>query len=233
MNQSTFTRLTGRTLTSAQVSLLSGSAETAKRALEDLLGWPLDPNCWDDQYFERGKTQSDYVCLDEDTELDDPDDVVGSLRVYRWDPADVYLAIDPAVTIHAVKLVSDDVTYKTFELGEYRPQWVNGRERYAKYIEISHDCTWYRHHLYCCCHAGRQVAVDADWAFETVPKVLQQVWAALIWDDLNPKRDLRSQTLGPHSYTFATDSSVVDKYGSVLRQYEGPNGTVPRGINIV
>jgi hypothetical protein len=233
VDQPTFTKLTGRTLTTAQATLLAGSAETAKRELEDLLGWPLDPDCWDDQYLERGKTQSEGVCVDDATELDAPDDVVGSTRIFNWNPDDYYLQTDPLVTIHSVKLVSDDVTYKTFELGEYRPQWVNGRERYAKYIEIKHDCPWYLQHYSCCCLAGRQIAVDADWAFEVVPRVLKQVWADLVWQDLNPKRDLRSQTLGPHSYTFATNETPLTKHAPVLRQYAGPHGTAAAGVTIV
>lgn len=234
MNQSTFTKLTGRTLTTAQATLLAGSVETAKQTLEELLGWPLDPGCWGDQYLERGKTTSDDFCItDVDTELDDPDDVVGSTRVFNWDPRDRFLLIDPAVTIHAVKLVADDVTYETFELGEYRPQWVNGNERYARYIEIRHDCPWVSRHLYCCCNVGRQIAVDADWGFDSLPRVLKKAWAELVWDDLNAHRDLRSQTLGPHSYTFATAAEAGRRHAGMIRHFAGPNGAVDQGMVIV
>lgn len=228
MNQSTFTQLTGRTLTSSQGTRFATVAEVSGELLEELLGWPLCPDDWDDQYLEIGKTSSDYAGNDVDLDdLEDPDDVVGTTRLFPWNPSDPYLAIDPAVVIHAVKLVKDSVTYKTFETSEFRVDWLNGKERFAKYVQlcdgISCNCWW---HTWCYRQDCRQIAVDADWAFDDLPLPLKKAWAELIWDDLDCKKNVRSETIGPHSYTLFAKEDPAVRYRSALVKYAGPNGSI-------
>lgn len=240
MEQSTFTNLTGITLSSSQQSRFTSVSDLAAERLEELLGWPLDPCDWDDQYIEIGKTRSEWWSYpDVDTsDLDAPDEVEGATRLYTWNPNDPYLFIDPAVTIHAVKVVKNGVTYKTFDPNDYSLRLVNGRETFGKYIQFSDAlCGWWgpiwdRDPIVSLLASQRradgdyvQIAVDADWAFDELPGALKDAWAGFVNYRFDLKRDVKSESMLSHSYTKATHVDPEVTYASVLKKYVGPKGT--------
>jgi len=78
-----------------------------------------------------------------------------------------------------------------------------------------------------------QLAVDADWFYEDcIPDDLQMIWADMIKAELDPATDIRSETLGTHSYTKFDKSQLMGEQikNSVLNKYTGPNGSLYRVI---
>lgn len=241
MDQSTFTKLTGLTLSSSQSARLSSVAELAGEALEELLGWPLDPTSWENQYIEIGKSKDEWGCFSTDTSnLDPPDEVVGKTRLYKWNPHDQYLHIDPAKTIHALKIVRNGVTYKTFKTSEYSLKMENGLPPFGKYIQIGHEFRawlgyfWPQPFLFFPYDQRRhdahylQVAVDADWSFDDLPTKLQKVQADLIYYELDMRRDFKSETMLSHSYSRNPHPDPTTVHAATLAKYLGPNGTAQR-----
>lgn len=240
MDQTTFTNLTGITLSSSQSTRFDSVAELSGETLEEMLGWPLDPYGWDDQYIEIGKTTDEWwSCPTVDTsELDPADEVEGNNRLYTWSPVEPYLFIDPAVEIHSVKLVKNGVTYRTFDADEYSLRIQNGREPFGRYIQFCDELhtwmlsLWPRPQFVSLLASQRradgdyvQVAVDADWGFETLPLTIQKVQADLVSYELDLKRDLKSETILSHSYTRSTRADPATAYAATLKKYVGPRGT--------
>lgn len=235
MDQSTFTSLTGITPTTSQAARLSTVADLANESLEEMLGWPLNPDDWDNQYTEIGKvkTGSDWSSPDVD-DLDPPDEVIGKTRVYDWNPADPYLFLDPAKVINSVKLVRNGVTYKTFDTNRYSLQLVNGRETFGRYLEMHHEvCSWVwglpnEWPLFERRSGASfvQIAIDADWAFEDVPTQLQKVLADMIYYELDViHRDIKSESILSHSYSRNAHADPTVTHATTLAKYAGPNGT--------
>lgn len=227
MDSATYTALTGKTVSAGQTARFDMQQKVAKKSLERMLGYPLCPDDWDNQYIERGKTDGCFCSITDETELEDPDEVVNSYRFFRWNPHDVNLAIDPATAIHAVKLVQGDVTVKTFDTDEYRPQWENGRqESFVKYLAMNYAWNWRSYFHYGCYwyhDHGLLVAVDADWAFETLPLELKQVWADFIGYALDDKSNIRSESAGTHSYSKFSQGNPVTLHAGIIEAYAGPN----------
>lgn len=223
MDSSTYTNLTGKTLSTSQASRLSLQSKLAKRQLQRLVGYPLNPNDWDNQYTESGKTDGCFCTLTDETELEPADDVVNAYRFFWWEPRDLFLPIDPATKIHAVKLVRDTVTLHTIDTDEYRPQWENDcDEPFVRYLALTQrTIVWHS----CYRNAERvQVAVDADWGFESCPLELKKVWAEMIADSFDTKKDIKSETALTHSYTKFGPTDAVTTYKDVISFYAGPNG---------
>jgi hypothetical protein len=201
-----------------------------------MLGYPLCPDDWDNQYIEKGKTNGCFCTEPEN--LEPPDDVVNAYRFYTWNWRDRFLPIDPATKIHAVKLVQGDITIRTFTTKQYFPQWKNGYDQtpLAWYLAIDRhacgvisDCYWdpftgwpfpltWDHH-----RRGLLVAVDADWAFDRVPLELQQVWADMIAYSMDDRRDIKSESAGTHSYTRFGKEDPTVSHATVIAEYAGPN----------
>lgn len=215
MDYQTFTNLTGSTVSEERYNALYASAAAE---LEQLLGWPLDS--WDDQYLEIGKTR-EQSCPDVDTDitdLDPPDDVVGSTRLYTWHPEEPFLGFDPATAVHAIKLVKDGITYKTYEPDEFRIHWENGPESWTRYAHLKRP-TW----CGCRSHGSFQVAVDADW-LEELPQPVINALVILIKEALDPKAEVRSESRGTHSYTKYDREPNEQRFAQVIRNYAGPKG---------
>lgn len=231
MDSQTYSDITGRSLSSDQEARFDAVAEYAGKRLETLLGYPLNPDDWESQHIEIGKTRSDCPCPDVDVdELDGPDAVTGTTRYFKFHADEPYLHIDPATEIHSVKLVKDGVTFKTLESSDYRINWQNGVERYARYLQIFDR-------LGCWCGSWRkypldfphvQIVVDATWAFEEIPEELLTVWAEIITRGFDKKRNVRSETVESHSYTKVDEKPIEQEFAGILNQYAGPNGSAKR-----
>lgn len=252
MDQSAFTQLTGITPSSSQSARFDSVAELSGEALEELLGWPLDPTDWGNQYLEIGKAKDEWwSCPDVDTsDLDAPDAVVGATRLYDWNVNDLNLHIDPATKINALKIVRDGITYKTFDIGRYSLVMDNGQVPFGRYIRL-HDglpgwmlALWPRPNLFfgaSRASAYVQVAIDADWAFaadsddnSTLPTKLQKTWADLIYYELDvQKRDLKSESMLSHSYTRNPHADPTVANAATIAKYVGPKGTANTPLDLV
>lgn len=228
MEQERYESLSGTTLDESQSSRFETVNDVAVAELEKILGYPLDPTTWENLYNETGKTEDECPCPDVDTDnLQDPDPVVGKYRLYDYYPTDKYLAIDPATAIHNVKLVKDDVTFKTYEEDDYRVNWKSGKPKVAKYLELC----WKDHCLCACVRRCDcvQVAVDATWAYTALPLELEQILAEMIfvgYEDWN-RKGIKSESRGTHSYTKLDKQDWLTKF-PILASYAGPNGTATR-----
>lgn len=237
MDQNTYSSLTGLQLTKSQAARLGIVSELAKAVLEEMLGWPLDPADWENQYDEFGKSKNEYSCFSIDRDnLDEPDEVEGSYRLYPFDPKNLFHLIDPAITVHKVKIVNGDVTCHTFDPEQdYNLSGKNGNPRFNRWIRLR-KMWWGCHCGYFEPH-GLMMAVDADWAFpqseedtcvKSLPVVLQKVWAELIQGELDLKKDIKSESITSHSYTKFDRQTIEQKYGKLLQDYVGPLGTLKR-----
>lgn len=252
MDQSTFTQLTGITPSASQSTRFDSVAQLSGEALEELLGWPLDPTSWGNQYLEIGKVKDEWwSCPDVDiSDLDPPDAVIGATRLYDWNVNDTYLHIDPATAIHAVKIVRDGITYRTFDTARYSLNLENGTTPYGRYIQLHNElrmwmlALWPRPYLFygdTQASANVQVAIDADWAFaddddenSTLPTKLQKTWADLVYYELDVnKRDLKSETMLSHSYSRNAHADPTVANAATIAKYVGPHGTAKTPLVVV
>lgn len=234
MDQTEFNNLTGMVIRSSQSDRFSYLSTASAETLEGILGWPLDPSDWDDQYEELGKLEGDWNSYNGDPDtLEAPDEVIGVTRLYRWSPVEPYLHIDPATEIHAIKLVRNGVTYKTFDPLEYSLQMQNGMQPFGRYVRIDENfLNWFNIWDYPAIIYERrgeveyvQVAVDAEWAFEELPTPLLKLQADLIAYELDIKRDVKSESVLGHSYSRNTRQEPVTVHAATIAKYAGPNGT--------
>lgn len=209
--------LTGLTVTNT--ALVTAQIARTKTILEMLLGYSLDTDALNDnEYVEIGKTNDGCSCPDINMdELLPADSIVYAYRLFPFNRADEMLAIDPASAVHKVKLVQDGVTLKTFEAGEYRCDFKRGITQYLE--RNNYWCTCAGFDCYC-----SQLAVDATWV---IPAPILSMWADMVTFYSDERRDIKSETLGSHSYTKQTKSAPqeLDENQAMIALYAGPNGT--------
>lgn len=228
MDLAKYQELTGITVKSSQTNLVEAQIRRTQRVLETLLGFTLDPDkAGENLYNEQGKAPTECACSNVDAEsLQDPDPLQGAYRMYSYDSKDRYFHVDPFCTVYSVKLVVDGVTIKTFEPDEYRVHY--GRDGMAKYIE---NCQYKL--CACTCADCVQLAVEANWLWQDagdLPEDLLDVWSDMITYNVDCKKNIRSETIGPHTYTkFDKEDPVTFKANlAVLKRYAGPYGAVTK-----
>lgn len=228
MTLSEYEAITGITVSAANQALVTAQIARTQRILETMLGYTLNAaDVNDNEYVEIGKTSTDCPCPDVDMDtLESPDAVVNAYRLYNYNRNDRYFSIDPATAIHAVKLVKDGVTFRTLDDEDYRAHYKQG---IVKYLEVCENCCWCTCMFDCYC---TQLAVDADW-LSTVPADLLDVWAAMVTFYADSKNDIKSETLGSHSYTRGRFVPEEQDYNlAILMKYTGPNGSLHRTVTI-
>lgn len=236
MNLKKYTELTGIEVSERQQVTVNAQIRRTKRKLETLLGFTLDRNKINTNiYNEIGKTNKDCFCSDISISenLLPPDEVVGSYRMFRFNPHDSYFFIDPFINVYNVKLVrvrlgdedGNGVTIKTFDKEKIRAQV--GQDGISKYIQQCRDCM-------CDCNCEGdcvQLAVDADWIFQDcIPEDLLYLWADMVTYEADCKKNVKSESIGGHSYTLADTArpETIPENLSIMQRYAGPYGTVNR-----
>lgn len=239
MNIDKFQDLTGLTVSEADIPLVTAQIKRTQAALEGLLGYTLKKDKVNINYYEeKGKTQDEcrsFRFHNVEGELDDPDDVIGSYRLFNYNKYDSYFHVDPFIKLNAVKLVHvkagdepNGVTVKTFNTEHIRVHLKNG---FSKFIEKCDDCL-------CLCECGGcvQLAVDADWLYDAcLPDELLYLWTDIVDYDPTGKKGLKSETLGPHSYTYFDMSSntLEDQQAlATIKKYAGPNGSIIKTVTL-
>jgi hypothetical protein len=233
VNLATYKTLSGLNVSTSDTALVTAQILRTKSMLETLLGFTLGPSSKVNEniYNELGKSNAECFCPSVNTEdLLPPDAVVNAYRLFRYDERDKFFHIDPASTIHAIKLVyikpgtgNNGITMKTFENDEIRMQYNN--MDWVKYLEHCNDCL-----CTCECNECVQLAVDADWLWENstdIPDELLYIWVDLITYYSDLKRDIKSESIDTHSYSRdALTNPMDEKYViSVLKKYAGPYGS--------
>lgn len=238
MDLDTYQELTGTTVEAEDQASVNAQIRRTRIALETMLGYSLKKKeAGVNQYEEKGKTKSDCTFRGllsdiDNLELDPPDDVQGSYRIFPYNKSDKYFKVDPFTRLYKVKLVflrdGDDpngITHKTFDSGQIR---IEKEGRISRYIERCHEC-W----CTCECDSCVQLAVEADWLNEEcLPEDLLYVWADMVEYYCDPNRGVISETLGTHSYKLAESAApeTMDENIAIIKKYAGPNGSVHRTI---
>jgi hypothetical protein len=235
VNLEQYQNLTGMEVSETDAPRVKAQIKRAISTLEGMLGYTLDPEQTQKNiYNEVGKAKSDFLSWPnvETSKLLPPDDVVGAYRLYRYNPNDRYLAVDPFVNIHAVKLVYirtgyDDeshITFKTFAPDEVRAQIT--RDGFGKYIEkVSH--------YICSVHDIQhvQLAVDADWMFEEcAPDEILWIAVDMVQAKLDPRNNIKAESIEGHSYSkFEKVAPELEPENiATLKKYAGPYGSINR-----
>lgn len=238
MNIEKYESITGLTVPDSQQSFVTAQLSRAQSQLETMLGYTLDRNkVLENQYSEVGKSPTDCIFGWNDIDLDSllpPDPVVGAYRLFNYNKKDRYLVVDPFVKLNSVKLVllrpgdePNGVTVQTLDEDHIR---VHKKQGISKYIERCDSC-------FCpvnCDHCV-QLAVDADWMFEDcLPNDLLYLWTDQVTYQVDCKKDIKRETLGPHSYErFDREQPFYLKDSqAVLMKYTGPNGSLSYDITI-
>lgn len=233
MTLAKYQELTGTTVSAADTAKVTATLNRVQRMLETMLGFTLDPTLVNQNlYTETGKTPTDW-CPCPNVEMGNllpPDPVVFAYRLYPYNRLDKFLSVDPFSAVHAVKLVKDGVTLRTFLPEEFRVDI--GRDGWAKFFELCRTCR-------CTptCTNCAQLAVDATWLWDDeddIPDDLLYVWADMVTFYGNENFGVKSQTLGTHSYTLFDNVAPQDKSENiaVLMRYAGPFGSLARTVTL-
>lgn len=222
--------LTGTTVSAANTAIVTAQLARTQAILETMLGFTLTPAERNTNlYTELGKTTNECGCsnIDEDNLLP-ADSVTYAYRMYDYNEKDRYLFVDPMTAVHKVKLVKDGVTVKTFTTDEYTVNF--DQNGLAKFIDVNcKECL-----CVCICKQCVQLAVDATWAFETIPDDLLYVWADMVTYYADCKTDVKSETLGTHSYTKfdRREAEFLPHNLAVIKKYAGPYGSVTKVVTV-
>lgn len=223
--------LMGVTVPTAQQAKVTATIARTQSMLETLLGFTLNPaEVTTNLYTELGKTIRECACPSVDSEnLNDPDAVVGAYRLYRIHENDKFIHIDPATTVHAVKLVyikqgtgDNGITIKTYDWNDIRVQYKGDITRFIEDCDTS-ICA-------CSCSDCVQLAVDADWVWQDsadIPDDLNYLWGEMIEYYSNSKRNIKSESIDSHTYTRFDDKppQATEENLAILRKYAGPYGS--------
>lgn len=234
MNLTKYQELTGITVDSEDTAKITAQIRRTRTILESLLGYSLEKNkAVENQYEELGKASVDCILQGVWTDIDnltltDPDEVIGSYRLFNYNRKDKYFEVDPFTRLNAVKLVfikrgdePNGITHRTFTNGTTR---VHKTGVITKYIEHCKECR-----CLCICENCVQLAVDADWLNEEcLPDDLLYIWADMVTFYSNEKVDVKSETLATHNYTKFDRKfpETLPESIKILTKYAGPNGTV-------
>lgn len=210
-------------LTDAQIN---AAILKAQSILEILLGYTLDPNHVEDNQFPGLTPTKAY-------------------RIFPFNRNDLSTRIDPCTELYHVYFLRADGTTEEVDLDTfhgildrgiitfinfyssffpYFPSWFS-----SGFINFRCECTANCAHL--------QLLVDAEWCWKPIteqPNDLLQVWAEMISYYGAQDGDIRSQTLGSHSYT-KFDKQIpesISSNASIIARYAGPRGTAVRTITI-
>jgi len=220
MNNKLYQKLTGKPAN--PIALLKATS-----IAENMLGYTLsEMKRLDNQYEELGQSRFDCSChgSDHDSVVDE---VEFAYRLFPYNSKDAYLKIDPATEINKIKLVRNGVTYKNLDKNDYLFEFKNGLVKYIAQCNVWCGCR-----DVCDCV---QLAVDANWMFdECMPTDLAMVLIEMADFYADPKKDIKRQTLGTHTYERFDNKLPEEKISnlSVLIKYAGPNGTLSPTITI-
>jgi hypothetical protein len=233
-----YAAFTGKTVNASQTARFDMQQKVAKRWLERELGYPLCPDDWDNQYFEKGKTDGIFLLPDDGTLLA-ADPVINAYRFFQWNPNDPFIALDPYTAVHAVKIIQDDVTIWTFDIDSFMPQWENAKdEPFARFLAIRKPISelflfngfvfnWIYYWNYYLYQKGFKLAIDADWAFDELPLELKEVWADMIRYNMDDKRNISQEAIGSREHMYTKFSPDIDdplkRFAAVIERYAGPN----------
>lgn len=239
MDVDKYIELTGETVDNADKARITATIRRTRIILENMLGYSLlKKKASENQYAEKGQIKDAFLyglgSFNVDADLLPADEVIGSYRLFPYNRSDVYLSTDPFTQLHAVKLVfvkqgeePNGVTVRKFCADEVAVEKTRG---VMKYVQIL--WRWYRDATLLSYFPHRyipQVAIDADWINEEcLPEDILLIWADMVTFYSDDKANIKSETLGPHSYTkFEQENpETLPENVKIIQRYAGANGSV-------
>lgn len=210
-----YSELTGFAINSANQARIYAAIDRTQSILEDLLGYTLDAD-------ERSENQLDGVVP------------TFAYRIFPVRINDRYNHIDPCTEIHTIKVLKNGTVEDTLT----SDQWSSKKDRgYIKYFTINQaqvlNVDWYPFSRLAVCNDDEyEFAVDAEFVFadNAFPNDLMGVWADMISFYSKMKKDIKSETLGSHSYTRFDEKEPEqeDQNVRIIRRYAGPRGHIMR-----
>lgn len=235
MDLNKYKELTGIDVPTAQQGQFNASVRRARAAIESMLGFSLKPK---NLYTEQGKVQfqGHYLPTEDLTNLLPPDSEEGVYKLFPYDERDDYFHVDPFKNVYRVKLVvpTRDGKFITItELDNVVPQY--GRDGIGKFVKRHWEWftwDWYRTWRVAYSREDRgamQLAVEADW-LNCYPDDLMYLWADMIEYQMDPNRNMKSESVDGHSWSKSDASKPETKPENklLLKRYAGPYGSVVR-----
>lgn len=155
-----------------------------------------------------------------------------SIRIFPYHKHDNYLLIDPASSITTVRLIRGDEEIEVLELDDdYHIYEKNG---YIKYLTRCYDDRWCICRDYCRSCAQLEVTGVWLWPEDGIPEDLLYVWADMVTYNGDCKNNIKSETLGTHSYTkFSREDPLTETNNqAIILKYAGGNGSIIRNITL-
>lgn len=231
MNLASYKTLTGLNVKTSDEAFVTANITKAQLKLEAILGYTLDPTkVSTNEYEELGISPNECSCSIVDTSnLNDPDAVEEAYRLYRYNPLDKYLHIDPCSAVYEVKLVNiqkgtsdtTGITVKKFDIDDLRLQYANGMYRYIQEIV---SCGFKM-----CNNENVQLAVDADWLWQSandIPSDILYIWADMVTYYGDRNRYIKSESITDHSYSrdALIAPETLPENIKIFQKYNGPKG---------
>lgn len=220
--KSKFSDLTGIKLTNANKARFLGAMVRANSILEDLLGFSLDPD-------ER-----------ETNQLDTGTPPTFANRIFPLRRYDQYHHIDPSSAVYAVYLLRNNAVDQTFNTDEWSARYTRGIYKYLTINRFLNLPAFYNTYFLDTFfqvinsqYDNFALLVDAQWLFDPangLPDDLMGVWCEMVTYYADNKRQIKSETLGTHSYSkFQQETpEEIEANRRILQKYAGPRGTINR-----
>lgn len=149
-----------------------------------------------------------------------------SNRIFPYNKHDTYLLIDPCTSVATVELIKGDEVLDTLVVDDdYRIYREYG---FIHYLTRCWPQDWCICRDYCTSCAQLRVNAAWLWPEDGIPEDLLYVWTEMITYYKDCKTNIKSETLGTHSYTkFSNDKpEQLTSNQSILLKYAGPNGSI-------
>lgn len=211
MDSEKYTELTGITVNSSNEARINAAITRTQAILENLLGYTLDEDQRDTNYLDGVTPEFAY-------------------RLFPYNKKDKYKHIDPATQIYTIKILKNGQVEDTLEDDEYSIVNDRGIVKYFVMHNLPCGCV----EICYCTNPNYQFAVDAEYVFasDAIPNDLLSIWADMVTYYADFKRDVKSETLGSHSYTkfggqsLKPEEDVANR--RIIARYAGPRGQAVR-----
>lgn len=138
-------------------------------------------------------------------------------RYFIYNERDQYIKLDPFISITSIKLVNDDTDEIIFDAEDYR---IHHEANITRFIQLEKD--YYREGSLI--YKNVQLKVDAEWEWTELPIELKLLWADMITYATDEKKDIKSETLGTHSYTKTNiHPELREENQIIIKKYQGGN----------
>ncbi len=218
--QTRYSELTGIQITDANKARIQGAIQRCLAIFEDLLGYTLDP---EQRTFNEFESLSPTVAY----------------RIFPLRRKDKYHHIDAATAVYDVRILRNGNVNQALASDEWSAVYRRGIYKFFTINKILNLPAFYNTFFYDTYlsiinsqYDNYAILVDADWMFkeDAFPDDLMAVFCEMVTYYSDLKRNIRSETLGPHSFTkFSQDApEEMESNRRIINRFAGPRGSIVR-----